>query len=69
MQLRNRIRVLIVDDCAATRITLRAILNNNQYEVIGELNDGKNLIPPLQNYTRRSSVWIIYCLTKMASLC
>jgi len=43
MQLRNRIRVLIVDDCAATRITLRAILNNNQYEVIGELNDGKKL--------------------------
>ena len=43
MQLQNRIRVLIVDDCDTTRITLRAILNNEQFEVIGELNDGKKL--------------------------
>ena len=43
MQLRNRKRVLIVDDCAVTRITLRAMLNNDQYEVVGELSDGKKL--------------------------
>lgn len=43
MRSRNRIRVLIVDDCVATRITLRAMLNNDQYEVIGELSDGKKL--------------------------
>ena len=43
MQLRNRKRILIVDDCVVTRITLRAMLSKDQYEVIGELNDGKKL--------------------------
>ncbi len=46
-QLSKRIRVLIVDDCVVMRITLRAMLNSNEYVVVGELNSGEKILPTI----------------------
>lgn len=43
-QLSKRIRVLIVDDCACIRTTLRAMLNSDEYVVAGELSNGENIL-------------------------
>ena len=35
VQLQNRLRILIVDDSISIRSVLRALLNNDDYEVVG----------------------------------
>ncbi len=47
-QLFKRIKVLIVDDCVVMRTTLRAMLNSNEYLVVGELNSGEKLLPTIE---------------------
>ena len=37
VQLQNRLRILIVDDSISIRSVLRALLNNDDYEVVGNL--------------------------------
>ncbi|PSJ16232.1 response regulator [Nitrosomonas supralitoralis] len=43
-QLSKRMRILIVDDCVCIRATLRAMLNSDEYVVVGELNSGEKLL-------------------------
>ncbi|WP_292929939.1 response regulator [Nitrosomonas sp.] len=44
VQLQNRLRILIVDDSISIRSVLRALLNNDDYEVVGELGNGVKLL-------------------------
>ena len=44
MQVQNKLRILIVDDSISIRSVLRALLNNNDYEVVGELGSGVKLL-------------------------
>lgn len=43
-QLQNKLRILIVDDSISIRSVLRALLHNNDYDVVGELGSGAKLI-------------------------
>lgn len=47
-QLSKRIRVLIVDDCVCIRTTLRAMLNGDEYVVVGELSSGEKLLSTIE---------------------
>jgi len=44
VQLQNKLRILIVDDSISIRSVLRALLNNDDYEVVGELGNGVKLL-------------------------
>ena len=44
MQTQNKLRILIVDDSISIRSVLRALLNNDDYEVVGELGSGVKLL-------------------------
>lgn len=43
----NKLRVLIVDDSDSMRGVLRLLLNNEGYEVAGELGSGEKLLPAI----------------------
>lgn len=43
----NKLRILIVDDSISMRSVLRALLNNDGYEVVGELSSGVKLLPTI----------------------
>lgn len=44
MQTQNKLRILIVDDSISIRTILRALLNNDEYEVVGDLSSGAKLL-------------------------
>ncbi|OQW40430.1 MAG: histidine kinase [Proteobacteria bacterium SG_bin4] len=48
-QFLNKLRILIVDDSISIRSVLRALLHNDEYEVVGELASGAKLIPTIAN--------------------
>lgn len=42
--LQNKLRILIVDDSISIRSVLRALLHNDEYDVVGELGSGVKLL-------------------------
>lgn len=48
-QLQNKLRILIVDDSISIRSVLRALLHNEEYEVVGELGSGTKLVSSIAN--------------------
>ena len=47
VQLQSKLRILIVDDSAPIRGVLHALLNNEGYDVVGELGSGAKLLPAI----------------------
>ena len=55
-------KIMIVDDAAFMRITIKNMLKKSSHEVVGEAETGKLRWSAISSQTRTSLLWTLRCL-------